>query len=79
MNQHLIDSKTDYISHSTWAFSAGIKLILAGLASLVHAIHPSLFSEVAAKTVINLYYKRLHNHPNSQYQSYIEKVKQENS
>lgn len=79
MNQHLVDSKTNYASHCIWAFSAGIRLILAGLASLLHALHPSLFSEVAAKTVIKLYYTRLHNHPNRQYQLYIEQIKQENS
>lgn len=71
MNQHLKDSNITYDAHARWAITAGIKLIWAGIASLLHAIHPSLFPGTAAKTVIELYYTRLHNHPNSEYKKYI--------
>ena len=75
MNQHLKDSQTTYGVHSKWAFSAGFRLIWAGIASLVHAIHPNFFPGTAAKTVIDLYYTRLHNHPNKIYKKYIAEIK----
>ena len=70
-NQHLIKSNETYASHSKWALKAGLTLIWAGISSILHAIHPSLFPFTSAKIVIDLYYKRLHNHPNSDYRNYI--------
>lgn len=74
--QHLKKSKEDYSSHAKWAVLAGFKLIIAGLASLVHALIPGYFQGTAAKTVIDLYHKRLVNHPNKEYQDYINSKKQ---
>lgn len=76
MNKHLKQSQTDYPKHATWALVSGVKLIWAGMTSIVHAIFPGVFPGVAAKTVIDLYYSRLHNHPNPDYQSLIEQAKQ---
>lgn len=71
MNQHLKDSRTTYVEHAKWAAFAGVRLIWAGIASLLHAAHPALFPGTAARTVIDLYFKRLHDHPNPAYQDYI--------
>lgn len=70
--KHLVKSKESYFSHAKWAFFAGFKLIYAGIGSLIHAIIPGIFTGVAAKTVIDLYHKRLINHPNKEYQDYID-------
>lgn len=70
-NKHLEQSQTTYWPHFCWAVTAGFRLIWAGVASLLHAIHPSLFPGTAATTVIDMYYKRLHRHPNSEYQKQI--------
>jgi len=78
-HKHLIDSNETYLSHSSWAAKAGFILIAAGIKSLLHAIHPGWFSFASAKTVIDLYYQRLHNHVNPVYQEYIEKVKNQNT
>lgn len=74
MNDHLKQSQTTYWSHFWWAIGAGLRLIWAGVASLVHAVHPSLFPGTAATTVINMYYKRLHRHPNPKYQQEIKQA-----
>jgi hypothetical protein len=71
-HQHLTNSNETYASHSKWAVVAGLQLIWAGIASILHALHPSLFPFTAAKVVIDLYYKRLHNHVNADYRRYIE-------
>jgi hypothetical protein len=73
--EHLIKSQEDYFSHFVWAERSGIRLILAGLASLVHGLVPGLFPGTAAMTVIDLYHKRLIDHPNDEYQDYINRVK----
>lgn len=70
---HLEKSNTNYSAHLLWALHAGMQLIWAGIASIIHAVVPSLFPGTAAKTVIDLYHTRLKNHPNSEYQSYIDK------
>lgn len=75
-HKHLEASKETYISHLFWAIMAGFKLIGAGFASILHGIHPGFFPFTAAKTVVDLYYGRLHNHPNEEYQKYI-KIKRE--
>lgn len=75
-HQHLVDSNESYQSHSIWAVTAGFQLIWAGIQSLVHAVYPGWYPFAAAKTVIDLYYKRLHNHTNPLYQEYIKSVQQ---
>jgi hypothetical protein len=77
-HKHLEDSHESYFSHLKWAVASGFQLIGAGLASILHGIYPSFFPFKAAKVVIDLYYKRLHRHPNKEYRSYVEKVKKEN-
>jgi hypothetical protein len=74
MFKHLQDSQESYSSHCRWAVSAGFTMIWAGLLSIVHGLIPSLFPFRSAKTVIDLYYKRLHNHNNKSYKDYIEHV-----
>lgn len=71
MHPHLVESGVTYAEHSRWALMAGARLIWAGVASLLHAIHPGLFPATAAKTVIDLYHKRLRDHPNAEYQDMI--------
>jgi hypothetical protein len=73
--KHLEDSQETYWSHCWWAVKSGVAMIVAGLASIVHGIWPQLFPFKTAKTVIDLYYKRLHNHKNKSYQDYIEHVR----
>jgi hypothetical protein len=75
MNKHLNQSQTTYWAHFAWAIVAGLRLIWAGIASLIHAIHPSLFPGTAAHTVIDMYYQQLHNHPNPEYQIQIKEKK----
>lgn len=77
-HQHLTDSNETYKSHFVWAVVAGFQLVWAGIISLIHAVHPGWFSFGAAKIVIDLYYKRLHNHTNPEYQNYIQKIKDQN-
>jgi hypothetical protein len=77
-HQHLHNSNESYKSHFVWALLAGLQLIWAGIMSLLHAVYPGWFPFGAAKVVIDLYYKRLHNHVNSDYQSYIQQVKNQN-
>ena len=77
-HQHLHDSNETYRSHFIWAVAAGFQLIWAGFMSLAHAVYPGWFAFGAAKIVIDLYYKRLHNHTNKNYQDYIQQVKDQN-
>jgi hypothetical protein len=72
--EHLDKSKENYFSHIVWATLAGLRLIWCGIASIIHGIVPALFPGTAAKTVIDLYHKRLVNHPNKEYQDYIKQL-----
>jgi hypothetical protein len=74
--EHLVKSKIGYIPHAAWAWTAGFKLIWAGIASLLHGIVPAWFPGTSAKTVIDLYHQRLIDHPNSDYQQYINSISQ---
>lgn len=73
--EHLEKSKETYIGHLIWAILAGFRLIWAGIASVMHGFVPGLFPGTAAKTVIFLYHKRLVEHPNKEYQDYIDSLK----
>lgn len=44
MFKHLLSRNTRYIPHFTFAFGAGVILLLAGLASIVHAIYPDVLT-----------------------------------
>lgn len=71
IKKHLNDSKISYVEHQLFAFQAGLKLIYAGFASLIHAIIPSFFPSTAAKIVSELYKERLKNHPNPEYRKML--------
>lgn len=73
MSNHLKKSNTTYTAHLKWAVYAGSVLIITGLASILHGFFPFLFEGTAAKTIINLFYRRLYNHPNPDYQYKIMK------
>lgn len=73
--EHLKKSKETYVKHLIWAVYAGIRLIWAGIASIIHAVVPGFFPGTAAKTVIEFYHKRLSDHPNQEYRDYINKIK----
>ena len=73
MNEHLKKSNTTYTAHLLWAVYAGLVLIATGIASIVHGLFPFLFEATAAKTIINMFYRRLYNHPNPDYQYKIMK------
>ena len=73
VSNHLQKSRTTYTAHLKWAVYAGSVLIITGFASILHGIFPSLFEGKAAKTIIELYYRRLYNHPNPDYQYKIMK------
>jgi hypothetical protein len=75
--KHLSESNISYFDHMTFAIYAGFRLLLAGISSIIHSIIPSLFSGTAAKTVIDLYFERLQDHPNKNYKEYIEKKQRE--
>ena len=75
IKKHLEESQVGYFGHMLWAISAGFRLIWAGVASLIHAVVPSWFPGTAAYTVIDLYHKRLENHPNKDYKNYIDSKK----
>lgn len=77
VKKHLDLSQVSYWQHAGWAIVAGAQLILAGLASFVHAIYPGWFTGTSAKTVIRLYHQRLIGHPNKEYQDYIEQQSKE--
>jgi len=73
--EHLKKSQETYGSHLVWATYAGVKMILVGCSSIIHGVVPAFFQGTAAKTVIDFYHKRLVNHPNNEYQDYIEQYK----
>jgi hypothetical protein len=74
--KHLEKSQTTYFNHAGWAIIAGIRLIAAGISSLIHAVYPGWFQGTAARTVIQLYHRRLSHHPNPEYQAYIKEQSQ---
>jgi hypothetical protein len=76
-HKHLEASQETYLTHLKFAIKAGSELIWVGIASILHGIHPSFFPFTAAKKVVDLYYGRLHDHPNPVYRDYIMKRKQE--
>ena len=70
--RHLAKSKETWSRHCVFAFFAGVKLIYAGVASIIHGLVPCFFEGTAAKIVIELYHRRLVNHPNQDYAKYID-------
>ena len=70
--RHLTKSKETWGRHCVFAFFAGVKLIYAGIASIIHGLVPAFFEGTAAISVIKLYHRRLVNHPNPDYAEYID-------
>ena len=61
------------MAHLVWAVYAGIFLIIIGIASIIHGFFPFLFEGTTSNTIINMFYRRLYNHPNPDYQYKIMK------
>ena len=70
--RHLTKSKETWGRHCVFAFFAGVKLIYAGIASIIHGLVPAFFEGTAAISVIKLYHRTLVNHPNPEYAKYID-------
>jgi len=77
-DKHLNESKVTYLEHLSWALISGIRLIYAGMASIIHGVLPSLFNSTAPRTVIDIYHSHLTDHPNAEYQDLIEKARKKN-
>lgn len=75
-NKHLETSKVTYIKHLYWAVVAGLRLIYAGISSIVHGVIPSLFDGTAPKQIIDIYHNHLEDHPNPQYKEMIRQAKE---
>ena len=69
--KHLIESQCSYGEHFKFAIYAGFLLLIAGIASLIHACIPSLFRGTAAYIVIKLYKMRLKDHVNPMYKVWL--------
>lgn len=74
-DEHLRISKVTYLQHLRWAVVAGLRLIYAGIASIIHGIIPSLFDGSAPKQVIDIYHNHLEDHPNPKYKEMIKEEK----
>lgn len=75
-NKHLTTSKVTYTAHLMWAVIAGVRLIYAGISSIIHGIVPSLFDGTAPKQIIDIYHSHLEDHPNPEYKDMINKAKE---
>ncbi len=73
MSNHLEKSRTTYTAHLKWAVYSGFILIGSGIASIIHGFIPPLFEGSTAKTIIEMFYRNLYNHPNKDYQYKIMK------
>lgn len=54
MNEHLQLKHTTYGSHFKFAFCAGLVLIIAGVVSILHAIHPNFMPSYAERKTLAL-------------------------
>jgi hypothetical protein len=75
-DEHLKTSKVTYLEHLKWAIVAGIRLIYAGVTSIIHGFVPTLFNGSAPKQVIDIYHNHLEDHPNPQYKEMINTAKE---
>lgn len=75
---HLNKSNVTYFKHLAWAILAGLRLIYAGIASIVHGLIPLLFDGTAPKTIIDIYHSHLVNHPNEEYKEMIKESRKAN-
>lgn len=74
-DEHLNTSKVTYFEHLRWATVAGIRLIYAGITSIIHGVVPSLFDGTAPKQIIDIYHEHLEDHPNPKYKEMIDTAK----
>lgn len=75
--EHLTISKVTYFKHLIWAVVAGVRLIYAGITSIIHGVVPTLFNGTAPKQVIDIYHNHLEDHPNPDYKEMIKNAKKE--
>jgi Family of unknown function (DUF6356) len=57
MSRHLTEKNNSYKSHFRFAWGAGFILIIAGIASIIHAVFPEIFvsySEQKVKALLRL-------------------------
>lgn len=73
--KHLTTSKVTYLEHLAWAVISGVRLIYAGITSIIHGVVPTLFDGTAPKQVIDIYHSHLEDHPNPDYKEMIENAK----
>ena len=76
-DDHLNTSKVTYFEHLRWATVAGVRLIYAGITSIIHGVVPSLFDGTAPKQIIDIYHGHLEDHPNPSYKEMINNAKKE--
>ena len=76
-DDHLNTSKVTYFEHLRWATVAGIRLIYAGITSIIHGVVPSLFDGIAPKQIIDIYHGHLEDHPNPSYKEMIDNAKKD--
>ena len=76
---HLTKSNVTYLGHLKWALIAGLRLIWAGITSILHGFVPRVFDGVAPKTIIDIYHSHLVNHPNQDYKEMIKEAKEKNN
>lgn len=76
-DDHLNTSKVTYFEHLRWATVAGIRLIYAGITSIIHGVVPSLFDGTAPKQIIDIYHGHLEDHPNPSYKEMIDNAKKD--
>lgn len=69
--KHLIDSDCTYLDHLKFAVYASFLLLIAAIASIIHAFIPALFKGTAAFIVIKLYKMRLKDHTNPMYREWL--------
>jgi hypothetical protein len=74
-DEHLNTSKVTYLEHLKWALYAGVRLIYAGITSIIHGFVPTLFDGSAPKQVIDIYHNHLEDHPNPKYKDMIKEAK----
>jgi hypothetical protein len=74
--KHLDTSKTTYLEHLIWAGIAGVRLIYAGITSIIHGVVPTLFDGTAPKQIIDIYHNHLEDHPNPEYKEMINTAKE---
>ena len=74
-DEHLNTSKVTYLEHLKWPLYAGVRLIYAGITSIIHGFVPTLFDGSAPKQVIDIYHNHLEDHPNPKYKDMIKEAK----